>query len=272
MVVMNEGRSIPWGRLLSLLLIGLVLVSLSYTLLNKPDEPESRDSYTVVNTFPHDPEAFTQGLVFHDGFLFEGTGLRGQSSVRVVDLETGEVIDVHNLPQQYFGEGITIFGERIIQVTWKSRVGFVYDKQSLEVLDTFEIITEGWGLTHDGANLILSDGTSTLYFLDPENFEETHAVVVHDGDDYVRLINELENISGEIFANIWQTDRIARIDPLSGSVLGWLDLSGLKEHIEDISSIDVLNGIAYDEESGHLYVTGKLWPLLFEIELIPKTR
>ena len=184
-----------------------------------------------------------------------------------MELETGEITRIHHIPSVYFGEGITIFGERIIQVTLKSRVGFVYDKQSLEVLDTFEIITEGWGLTHDGTHLILSDGTPTLHFLDPENFEETHAVVVQDGDNYVRLINELEYIDGAVYANIWKTDLVAMIDPLNGAVTGWLDLSGLKGYIEDVSSINVLNGIAYDDESGHLFVTGKLWPLLFEIEL-----
>jgi glutamine cyclotransferase len=258
---------IPRGRLLFLLLVGVVIVSLSYPLFTKPDEPEH--AYTVVNTFPHDPEAFTQGLVFHDGRLYEGTGLRGQSSVRIVELETGEITRIHCLPPEYFGEGITIHGGRIIQVTWESRVGFVYDMDSLEVLDNFSISTEGWGLTTDGTSLILSDGTSTLRFFDPETFQETRTVEIRDDDEPVSLINELEYIDGEIFANIWQTDMIVRIDPVSGSVLGWLDLGGLREHIDDDASIDVLNGIAYDDESGHLFVTGKLWPLLFEIELTP---
>ncbi len=260
---------IPLGRLLFLLLIGVVIVSLSYPLLTKPDEPDPEHAYTVVNTFPHDPEAFTQGLVYHDGRLYEGTGLRGRSTVRIVDLETGEITRVHHMPPEYFGEGITIIGDRIIQVTWQSRVGFVYDRQSLEVLATFSISTEGWGLTHDGASLILSDGTPTLHFLDPETFQETRKVEVNDGEEPVTNINELEYIDGEVYANIWKTDLIARIDPLSGSVNGWLDLSGLKEHIEDRSTIDVLNGIAYDDESGHLFVTGKLWPLMLEIELTP---
>jgi glutamine cyclotransferase len=259
------------GRLLFLLLVGVVIVSLSYPLLNKPDEPEPGDAYTVVNMFPHDPEAFTQGLVFHQGRLYEGTGLLGQSSIRIVELETGEITLIHHVPPEYFGEGITILGDRIIQVTWQSRVGFVYDRDTLEPLDTFTITSEGWGLTHDGVSLILSDGTPTLRFLDPETYQETRVVEVHDGDEAVRLINEMEYIDGEIYANIWQTDIITRIDPLSGSVLGWLDLSGLKDHIDDDSDMDVLNGIAYDEETGHLFVTGKLWPLLFEIELTPKS-
>ena len=258
---------IPRGRLLFLLLVGVVIVSLSYPLLTKPDEPDPEHAYTVVNTFPHDPEAFTQGLVFHDGRLYEGTGLRGWSSVRIVELETGEITKVHRLPPEYHGEGITIHGDRIIQVTWQSRVGFIYDMDSLEVLGTFSISTEGWGLTSDGATLILSDGTPTLHFLDPNTFQETRTIEVHDGDKAVSLINELEYIEGEVYANIWQTDLIARVDPQTGSVLVWLDLSGLRDHIDDESSIDVLNGIAYNDETGHLFVTGKLWPLLFEIEL-----
>jgi len=261
--------SIPRGRLLFLLLVGVVIVSLSYSLLTRPEEPDTEHAYTIVNTFPHDPEAFTQGLVYHEGRLYEGTGLRGQSSVRIVELETGEITKIHRLPPDYYGEGITIHGDTIIQVTWQSRVGFIYDMDSLEALDNFSLSTEGWGLTSDGASLILSDGTPTLRFLDPETFQETRTIEIRDDDEQVSLINELEYINGEIFANIWQTDMIARIDPVSGSVLGWLDLSGLREHIAEDASIDVLNGIAYDDETGHLFVTGKLWPLLFEIELTP---
>ncbi len=253
-------------QVIFLLFIGVV-VSLSYYLLSPPPNPGPE--YTVINSYPHDPEAFTQGLFFHNGRLFEGTGLRGQSTVRIVELETGEITRIHHMPPEYFGEGITLLGANIIQVTWQSRVGFVYDRHSLEVLGTFEISTEGWGLTYDGTNLILSDGTPTLHFLDPETFQETRTIEVRDGDEPVRLVNELEYIDGEVYANIWKTDLIARIDPLSGSVNGWLDLSELKEHIDDESSIDVLNGIAYDDETGHLFVTGKLWPLLFEIELAP---
>ena len=252
-----------------LLLVGVIIASLSYTQLTQPYEPDPEHAYTIINTFPHDPEAFTQGLVFNGGRLYERTGLRGQSSIRIVEPETGEVTRIHRLPPEYFGEGITIHGDRIIQVTWQSRVGFVYDISSLEALGSFEIASEGWGLTSDGSSLILSAGTSTLRFIDPETFQETQTVEVRDGDEAVTKINELEYIDGEIYANIWQTDMIARIDPLGGSVLGWLDLGGLREHIDDESSIDVLNGIAYDDETGHLFVTGKLWPLMFEIELTP---
>jgi glutamine cyclotransferase len=256
-------------HVLFLLLVGVITISIAYPLLYPPLDPESEYIFTIIDSYPHDPEAFTQGLVYHDGRLYEGTGLRGQSTVRIVELETGVVTRIHHMPQEYFGEGITILGDRIIQVTWQSRVGLVYDRDSLEVLGTFEISTEGWGLTHDGASLILSDGTSTLRFLDPETFRETRTVEVRDDDEAVRLINELEYIDGMVYANIWQTDFIALIDPVSGSVLGWLDLSGLRDHIDDEVSVDVLNGIAYDDESGHLFVTGKLWPLMFEIELAP---
>ncbi len=262
-------KSLIRRRLPLALVIGLIIVSAYLTLQPPPDEQDPEHIYTVINTFPHDPEAFTQGLVYHDGLLYEGTGLRGQSTVRIVELETGEVTRIHHMPPEYFGEGITLIGERIIQITWKSRVGFVYDKHTLEALGTFGIATEGWGLTHDGTSLILSDGTPTLHFLDPETFMETRTVEVRDGDEAVRSINELEYIDGEVYANIWRTDLIARIDPFTGSVLGWLDLAGLKEYIDPEAPIDVLNGIAYDDETGHLFVTGKLWPLLFEIELTP---
>jgi glutamine cyclotransferase len=259
-------RRVTPKHVIFLLLIGVVF-SLSYSL--QPPPPDPGPEYTVINAYPHDPEAFTQGLAYLDGRLYEGTGIRGQSTVRIVELETGEITRIHHMPPEYFGEGITLNGDTIIQVTWQSRVGFVYERYSLQVLDTFEITTEGWGLTHDGTRLILSDGTSTLHFLDPETFQETHTVDVHDDDEAVRLINELEYIDGAVYANIWKTDLIAMIDPQSGSVLSWLDLGRLKEHIEDRSFIGVLNGIAYDDETGHLFVTGKLWPLLFEIEVTP---
>jgi glutamine cyclotransferase len=257
-------------RLLFLLLAVAIVTALSYTLLPRPEEPDPESPYTVVDTHPHDPEAFTQGLVYRDGRLYEGTGLRGQSSVRIVEPKTGEVTRIHHMPSEYFGEGITIHGDRVIQVTWQSRMGFVYDVDTLEPLDTFTIDSEGWGLTHDGDRLILSDGTPTLRFLDPETFQETGSVEVLDGVEPVWHINELEYIDGVVYANIWQTDRVALIDPGSGSVLEWLDLSGLRGLIEDDTGIDVLNGIAYDEESGHLYVTGKLWTLMFEIEFTPE--
>jgi glutamine cyclotransferase len=224
-------------------------------------------SYEVVGEYLHDSSAFTQGLVFVDGFIYEGTGLNGRSSLRRVDLASGEVVQVYNLSSDYFGEGLTLWGDRIYQLTWQSNVGFVYDRESFELLETFEVATEGWGLTHDGLTLILSYGTSTLRFLDPETFEMIRELRVHDKGIPVLNINELEYIRGEIWANIWMTDLIARIDPASGLVVGWLDLSGLEDRLEQDSAYDVLNGIAYDSEGDRLFVTGKLWRKLFEIEI-----
>ena len=229
-------------------------------------------TYRIVNTYPHDPGAFTQGLVYEDGVLYEGTGLEGQSSLRKVDLESGEVLQIHELPAQFFGEGITVFGNEIVQLTWKSGQGFVYDKASFELLETFEYPTEGWGLTHDGEQLIMSDGTSVLRFLDPGTYEETGRinVIISIVSSYIPPLNELEYVDGEIYANVWTEDRIARIDPATGQVVGWIDLTGLLGPEDRTERVDVLNGIAYDAEGDRLFVTGKWWPKLFEIELIPK--
>lgn len=225
-------------------------------------------TYRVVNSYPHDPDAFTQGLVFENGRLFEGTGLYGQSSLREVDLETGEVLRSLSLPSLYFGEGITIYNEQIVQLTWWSNVGFIYDRDSFELLENFDYLTEGWGITHDGERLIVSDGTSTLYFWDPVTFEEIGRIEVFDQYGPVTRLNELEYVRGEVFANVWYTDRIARIDPHIGRVQGWINLEGLLESGRG-GSADVLNGIAYDAENDRLFVTGKLWSWLFEIELVP---
>ena len=225
-------------------------------------------SYNVVNTYPHDRSAFTQGLVFEDGVLYEGTGLNGRSTLRRVELETGEVLQIHELPAQFFGEGVTVYGNDIIQLTWQSHVGFVYDRDSFELLQEFNYSTQGWGITHDGERLIMSDGTATLYFLDPETFEEIGRVGVYDNDGSVNRLNELEYVQGEIYANVWQTNCIARIDPQTGQVVGWIELKGLLTPEDRGEPVDVLNGIAYDAENARLFVTGKLWPKLFEIELI----
>jgi len=224
--------------------------------------------YRIVNTYPHDPRAFTQGLVFADGALYEGTGLRGQSGLRKVDLKTGNILRVRQLSAHLFGEGITIYGNRVIQLTWRAKVGFVYDRKTFQLLDTFNYPTEGWGITHDGRSLIMSDGTSTLYFLDPQTFQEVDRLKVHTRDGPVSRLNELEYVKGEIYANVWKTDRIARISPESGEVLGWIDMEGLLKPEDRNSRIDVLNGIAYDVKNDRLFVTGKLWPKLFEIELV----
>ena len=225
-------------------------------------------TYNIVNIYPHDRSAFTQGLVFEDGFLYEGTGLYGQSTLRRVELETGDILQIRGLPDQFFGEGITVYGNEIIQLTWQSNVGFVYDKNSFELLQQFNYSTEGWGITHNGTCLIMSDGTSTLHFLDPQTFEEISQLAVFADDDPVTRLNELEYIQGEIYANVWQTDRIARIAPETGRVIGWIDLRGLLTAEDRSEPVDVLNGIAYDTEADRLFVTGKLWPKLFEIELI----
>src|SRR5512136_392826 len=214
-------------------------------------------SYNIVNTYPHDRDAFTEGLVFEDSFLYEGTGLLGHSTLRRVELETGAVLQIHELPDEFFGEGITIYGNRVIQLTWKSHVGFVYDKNSFELLQQFNYSTEGWGITHNGTCLIMSDGTSTLRFLDPQTFEEISQLAVFANDDPVTRLNELEYVQGEIYANVWQTDRIARIAPGTGQVVGWIDLEGLLTAEDRTEPVDVLNGIAYDAETDRLFVTGK---------------
>lgn len=225
-------------------------------------------TYNIVNTYPHDRSAFTQGLVFEDGFLYEGTGLYRQSTLRRVELETGDVLQIRELPAEFFGEGITIYGDKIIQLTWQSNVGFVYDKNSFELLQQFNYSTEGWGITHDETCLIMSDGTSTLHFLDPQTFEEIGQLAVFDDNGPVTRLNELEYVQGEIYANVWQTDRIARISPATGRVVGWIDLEGILTAEDRSEPVDVLNGIAYDADTDRLFVTGKLWPKLFEIDLI----
>jgi glutamine cyclotransferase len=227
-------------------------------------------TYKVVNTYPHARDAFTEGLVCENGLLYEGTGNYGSSTLRKVKLETGKILQIRELPPGYFGEGITIYGNRIIQLTWKSHLGFVYDKASFKLLRKFRYPTEGWGITHDESRLIMSDGTSILYFLNPETFEETGRIQVRDNNGPVSSLNELEYVRGEIYANVWQTDRIARISPQTGRVVGWIELRGLLEREGVIGPVDVLNGIAYDSKRGRLFVTGKWWPKLFEIEIAPR--
>jgi glutaminyl-peptide cyclotransferase len=224
--------------------------------------------YRVMNTFPHDPTAYTQGLVFRDGFLFEGTGKHGQSSLRRVELESGRVVQSHSLARELFGEGITIFGDRIYQLTWRNGIAIVYDKESFRELKRLRYEGEGWGLTDDGTHLIMSDGSATLRFVDPEDFQVVRRLLVHSQGRRVDQLNELEYINGEIFANIWYRDHIARISPKTGEVTGWIDLRGLWPKRRDRD--DVLNGIAYDAENDRLFVTGKNWPRLYEIQLAPR--
>jgi glutaminyl-peptide cyclotransferase len=226
--------------------------------------------YRVLAEYPHDTGAYTQGLVLIDGTLYEGTGLEGESELRRVELETGEVLQARPLDDQYFGEGIAVVGDRIYQLTWQSEVCLVHDRDTFELLETFTYSGEGWGLTTDGERLIMSDGSDRLTFRDPETFAELGAVNVQDAGLPVSNLNELEYIDGEVWANIYQTDRIVRIDPATGDVTGWLDMAGLlPDDHPQAEGADVLNGIAYDPASGQLLVTGKDWPLLFEIEPVP---
>lgn len=226
--------------------------------------------YQVVNVFPHDRQAFTQGLVYLDGFLFEGTGLNGQSSIRKVRLESGEVVQIQKIDSQYFGEGIAVSGRSLAQLTWKGGVGFLYDRDSFRRTGSFTYAGEGWGLTFDGTRFIMSDGSSTLRFLNPATMKETGRLAVRDGSAPVEALNELEYVKGEIFANVWQTDRIARISPKTGKVTGWIDLKGLLDPRDAAQGVDVLNGIAYDAAGDRLFVTGKWWPHVYQIEIVTR--
>jgi glutaminyl-peptide cyclotransferase len=227
--------------------------------------------YQVIRSYPHDRQAFTQGLVYEGGVFYEGTGLQGRSSLRRVELSSGRILKEINLESTYFGEGITVFGDRIVQLTWQSHVGFVYDKSSFRLLRTFAYPQEGWGVTHDGKRLIMSDGTSALHFLDPNDYREIGTLGVHDERGPVTGLNELEYVQGLIYANVWPTDRIAVIHPRTGRVEAWLELKGLLGKM-DSQGVDVLNGIAYDGRGDRLFVTGKLWPKVFEIQSAFKLR
>jgi glutamine cyclotransferase len=223
--------------------------------------------YEIVNTWPHDNDAYTQGLVFREGKLLESTGQEGRSSLRCVEPETGEVLKKINVPRPYFAEGITFFKGKIYQLTWQHQLGFIYDAKSFEKLGEFSYRGEGWGITNDGSSLIMSDGTNRIRFLDPDNFQVNKTISVLDGPTPIVSINELEYVHGEIYANIWHKERIARIEPQTGRVLGWIDLTGLRALTDANDNEAVLNGIAYDENNDRLFVTGKLWPKLFEIRV-----
>ena len=227
------------------------------------------DTYQVVHTFPHDQQAFTQGLLYLDGHLYESTGIRGQSSLRMEDLESGRILKFQMVPDKYFAEGLTNWGSTLIQLTWESHTALVYDRATFSLLRTFSFTGEGWGLAQDGRSLILSDGSAVLRFLDPATFHEIRHVTVRDRGKPVPQLNELEFIHGEVYANIWHSDRIARIDPVSGRVAGWIDLTGLLPKSERSNPEAVLNGIAWDNQHQRLLVTGKLWPSIFEIRLVP---
>jgi glutamine cyclotransferase len=229
------------------------------------------DSYRVVATYPHDPTAYTQGLEFVDGKFYEGTGLNGQSSIRIVTPNTGAVVKKQTLAYMYFGEGITVFNGKLYELTWQNATAFVYDPKSFAKITQFQYTGEGWGLTHDAKQLIMSDGTPSLRFLDPVTFKETGRVYVRDGSRPIRDLNELEFIEGEIWANVYQTNMVARINPQTGQVNSWIDFTGLLDP-KEAAKADVLNGIAYDGKTGKIFVTGKQWPKLFEIKVVPKAR
>lgn len=232
--------------------------------------------YDIVNTYPHDPKAFTQGLVFYNNFFYEGTGGRQSdtfhSSLRKVEVESGKVVQKVDLDGKYFGEGITIFNDKIYQITWQEKKAFVYDVNDFKILKEFSYFGEGWGITHDATNLIMSDGTQVLRFINPENFQVVRTLVVTDGKGKeVDEINELEYIKGEIWANIWQEGWIARIDPQSGKIIGRIDLEDLTDRqMAEDRNADVLNGIAYDEAADRIFITGKKWRKVFEIKVKPK--
>ncbi len=235
-----------------------------------PSTPPKWYTYRIKKVYPHDPMAYTQGLVYHNGILYESTGLKGESSIRKVNPQTGQIIQSYTIDPNVFGEGITIWKDKLIQLTWQARRGFVYDKNTFQKLGEFYYNTEGWGLTNDSTHLIMSDGTNRLYFLNPQNYVVEHTLQVYDNKGPVKLLNELEYINGKIYANIYTSDLIAIINPQSGLVEAYIDMKGLLPASDRKPGTDVLNGIAYDNKEKRLFVTGKNWPKLFWIELIPK--
>jgi glutamine cyclotransferase len=262
-----------WIALVPLLLLAFAVLVVRLLPSEKPPGsiPETLSTYMtyeVINVYPHDPNAFTQGLIFHEGFLFESTGLYGESSLRKVVLETGEILQQINLSPDFFGEGLTLWDETLVQLTWQEGTGFVYALNDFTLLGQFTYPTEGWGLTHNGESLIMSDGSSRLHFLEPSTFQILGGVDVMYQDAPIKHLNELEFIHGEVYANIWLTDDVVRIDPVTGEVVGWIDLRGILPDALRTPSTDVLNGIAFDPDGNRLFVTGKKWPQLYEIRLV----
>jgi len=221
--------------------------------------------YEIVHAYPHDPDAFTEGLEYRDGFLYESTGLNGKSSIRKVKIETGDIVQNRNLSKDYFGEGITFWKDELIQLTWSTEIGFVYDAKTFASKKTFTYMGEGWALTHNADSLIMSDGSAELRFIDPARLKERRRITVTDGGVPIKYLNELEWVKGEIFANVYTTDYIARINPSDGRVTGWIDVRGMLPGQNNGNTVP--NGIAYDAEHDRLFVTGKNWPKIFEIRL-----
>jgi glutaminyl-peptide cyclotransferase len=251
------------------ILVTYLIAFLFSALKGRAQDSHESDGIQIIHIYPHDQDAFTQGLTYVDGHLYESTGRNGKSSIRMVDLTTGKVLQRYDLPAEYFGEGLTDWGNDLLQLTWKHETGFVYDRFTFMEKRRFHYKGEGWGLTHDNKYLIMSDGTSTLRFLDPNSFAQVkHLSVTDERGRPVSELNELEYVRSEIYANVWHMDRIARISPRTGKLLGWIDLTGLIDKRELSDRDAVLNGIAYDRSANRLFVTGKLWPKLFEINVV----
>lgn len=268
--VSPRSNAAPWRARRSwilLLLVSVFGVAFAAWLMAGPNKVPSY-GFEVVAQYPHDDTAYCQGLVYRDGVLYEGTGRYGQSTLRKVDLVSGKVLQRVDLHRQLFGEGTTVYGDRIIQLTWKSGIGIVYDRVSFQQVTQFRISGEGWGITHDGRQLIMSDGSPTLRFLDPDTFQVQRRLTVQSGRQRVTRLNELEYIEGEIWANVWGEEYLARISPETGLVLGWVNLRGLKPSSLRRDHEAVLNGIAYDSKDKRIFVTGKNWPQLYEIRLV----
>ncbi len=272
----RNGGSLRFRRTTQRIATVLLLVAFSPFLLGQSPQKTHRTrppecTFQIVQVFPHDSTAFTQGLAYRDGFLYEGTGLNGRSSLRKVRLETGEVVQRIDLPPEYFGEGITLVDNEIVQLTWQSHIGFVYDLSDFHLLRRFSYSGEGWGLATNGSEIFMSDGTPEIRVLDPGTLTEKRRFTVRDGATPIENLNELEFVEGELFANVWGSDRIARISPKNGEVVGWIELKCLLSPVYRLQMGAVLNGIAYDAPHKRLFVTGKLWPSIFEIRIVPKT-
>lgn len=240
-----------------------------FTLLAFASDDVRRYSFKIVNIYPHDSTAFTQGLAYEGGYLYESTGLYGRSKIKVIDLADNKPVKSISMEERYFGEGLAVMGDRLVQLTYRERVGFVYDRHTLKVIAQFGYPTEGWGITYDGSHLIMSNGSSHLFYLDPESFRRIRSLKIEEDGAPVSNLNELEYVDGLIFANIWRSNFVAQIEPETGRVVGKIDFGELADRYKGDKSVDVLNGIAYDKAGQRLFVTGKLWPEIFEVELVP---
>lgn len=254
-----------------MLVAGAVLIAcapVTSDSLSAQRKPAPVQSFKVVAEFPHDTSSFTQGLVFFEGQLFESTGLEGESSLRRVDIKTGKALQRIDVPEKYFAEGLAMVGDELLQLTWKHKLGFVYDRATFKQKRTFPYSTEGWGIAYDGTSqLVMSDGSNTLTFLDPKSYQPARTLKVHDAGRAVSNLNELEWIEGEIWANVWLTDRIARISPTTGEVTAWIDFSSLYPRSQRRPPADELNGIAYDRATRRIFITGKKWPRLYQVTI-----